>query len=187
MVRATHGVHNGAYFWEAQILPSDPIDEQAHVRLGWSTRMGELQAPVGYDKHSYAYRDQNGSKVHMSSRVDQYGEPFGPGDIIGMYLYLDIEDASNNQMRFFKNGKDQGIAFKGKEIPQGVYFPAVSVYKTAQVRVNFGPSFILRHDIYGANAVSEVQPMSPNDRKFHEQRILEVRQALSVAPQGGAP
>lgn len=31
--------------------------------------------------------------------------------------------------------------------------------------MNFGPSFILRHDIYGANAVSEVQPMSPEDRK----------------------
>ena len=35
----------------------------------------------------------------------------------------------------------------------------------ASVRVNFGPSFILRHDIFGANACSELQPMSPQDRK----------------------
>lgn len=177
MVRATHGVHNGPYFWEAEILPSDPPNEQAHIRLGWSTRLGELQAPVGYDKHSYAYRDINGSKVHNSNRVDKYGEPYGPGDIIGCYLYLDIEDSNKNQMRFFKNGKDQGVAYRGSEIPQGSYLPAVSLFKSAQARVNFGPSFILRHDIYGANAVSEVQPMSPEDRKLHEQRVLNIRQS----------
>ena len=30
--------------------------------------------------------------------------------------------------------------------------------------MNFGPSFVLKHDILGANAISEVQPMSPADR-----------------------
>ena len=68
-------------------------------------------------------------------------------------------------MRFFHNGIDQGIAYAGQEIPSGVYFPAVSLYMEAQVRVNFGPSFILKHDIYSANAYSEAQPMSPDDRK----------------------
>lgn len=58
MVRATHGVHFGSYFWEAEILPGQDAD--AHVRIGWSTREGELQGPVGYDKHSYAYRDLEG-------------------------------------------------------------------------------------------------------------------------------
>jgi len=48
------------------------------------------------------------------------------------------------------------VAFKGKEIPLGVYFPAVSLYMYSSVRVNFGPSFILTHDIFSANAVSEV-------------------------------
>lgn len=33
------------------------------------------------------------------------------------------------------------------------------------MRVNFGPSFIVKHDIPGTNAVSELQPMSPEDRK----------------------
>lgn len=58
MIRATHGVHNGAYYWECQILQS--VDINAHVRLGWSTRQGELQAPVGYDKYSFAYGDIKG-------------------------------------------------------------------------------------------------------------------------------
>ena len=38
--------------------------------------------------------------------------------------------------------------------------------------MNFGPSFILRHDIYGANAISEVQPMSPEDRKVARTTLL---------------
>jgi Set1/Ash2 histone methyltransferase complex subunit ASH2 len=58
MARASHGVHNGAYYWEIEILPSQ--GENSHIRLGWSTRQGELQAPVGYDKFSYAYRDISG-------------------------------------------------------------------------------------------------------------------------------
>jgi hypothetical protein len=33
------------------------------------------------------------------------------------------------------------------------------------VRANFGPSFIKRPDIPGVNAVSELQPMNPEDRK----------------------
>ena len=44
----------------------------------------------------------------------------------------------------------------------------MSHFKQAEVCVNFGPSFILRHDIYGANAISEVQPMSPEDRKVSQ-------------------
>ena len=45
--------------------------------MGWAQRSGELQAPVGYDKWSYAYRDLQGSKLHNSVRIDGFGEPFG--------------------------------------------------------------------------------------------------------------
>ena len=69
-----------------------------------------------------------GSKIHSSSRDDKYGLSFGPGDIIGCYLFLDDQNPMTNQMRFFKNGKDQGIAYSGKDLPSGVYFPAVSLY-----------------------------------------------------------
>jgi hypothetical protein len=58
MARATHGVHRGAYYWEAFILPDS--QKHSHVRIGWCTRQGELQAPVGYDQYSYAYRDEAG-------------------------------------------------------------------------------------------------------------------------------
>lgn len=46
MVRATHGVHNGAYYWECQIVKLNDFycnnpQTDPHVRIGWSTRQGE--------------------------------------------------------------------------------------------------------------------------------------------------
>lgn len=186
MVRASHGVHNGAYYMEIQVLPSDGPD--AHIRVGWSTRLAELQAPVGYDKYSYAYRDINGSKVHQSKRDDSYGDSYGPGDIIG--CFIDLNEYCN-EIRFFKNGKDQGVAYSGKEIPQSVYYPAVSLYMKAIVSVNFGPSFIIKPETshiftkietgtskipISIIPVSELQPMSPDDRKVHEARISAIKE-----------
>jgi len=122
-VRATHGVHSGAYYYETEILfpthgtVSATADAgsgvcvssvaNCNVRLGWSTRQGELQGPVGNDTHSYGYRDISGSTLHKGVRTDGYGDSYGPGDIIGCFLNLDPGNVTNNQMRFFKNGVDQ--------------------------------------------------------------------------------
>lgn len=187
MARATHGVHRGEYYWECQILPSD--DPNAHVRVGWSTEKGELQAPVGYDKFSFAYRDLGGSKVHNSQRIDNYGEAYGPGDIVGCYLYIatvELGSTTNkNEMRFFKNGKDQGVAYSGDQIPSGagwVYYPAVSLYMEAEVSVNFGPTYIVKPaTALFMNAVSELSPMSPEDRQKHEQRIAQIKTTLTAS------
>jgi hypothetical protein len=76
-----------------------------------------------------------GSKVHNSQRIDNYGEPFGVGDIIGCFIHLSEDEKLSqvpNRIAFFKNGVPQGSgdAFSGSdtEIPPGVYFPAVSLY-----------------------------------------------------------
>ena len=42
---------------------------------------------VGYDAHSYAYRDVEGSKVHRALR-EPYGRSFAEGDVVGCYLHL---------------------------------------------------------------------------------------------------
>jgi len=191
MVRGSHGVHGGAYYWEVLILEPESDPENAHIRLGWSTRQGELNAPVGFDKWSYGYRDINGSKCHDGVRDDGYGEGYGPGDVIGCYLRLDLE-TGNNLMHFFRNGVDQGVAYAGDELRAGVYFPAVSLFNRAKVSANFGPSFIfepqfdIRRGETGTmsshpnppNAVSEVQPMSPDQRKVHEEKILFLRNKI---------
>jgi len=44
--RATHGAWHGAWYFEVRVAH---LGATGHCRLGWSTRKGELQGPVGYD------------------------------------------------------------------------------------------------------------------------------------------
>jgi len=147
----------------------------SHVRLGWSMRTADLQAPVGYDKWSYGVRSIKGSKIHCSLREDNWGgEPFGPGDVVGCGISM-VSDGNEkekeregsggetingrgqqtrgneNHIRFFKNGLPMGefVISKGKReggaafiVPDGVYYPAISLYMGATVKVNFGPNFV---------------------------------------------
>ena len=80
MVRATHGVASGSWYYEIKVnTPQN--GEDGHTRLGWCTEMGELQAPVGYDDNSYAYRDRvahaaidsPGSTFHKSNGAEYGG------------------------------------------------------------------------------------------------------------------
>jgi len=109
--------------------------------------------------------------VHKSERIDDYGEPFTVGDVIGCLITLD-ENPIFNKISFFKNGKDQGIAYSGEEVPPGIYFPALSLYMQAVVRVNFGPTFIEKYEISGVQAISELQPMNPEDRQVSLQLTM---------------
>lgn len=53
MVRATRGGTEGAWYYEIVVKA---LGKTGHTRLGWSTWKGDLQAPVGFDINSYAYR-----------------------------------------------------------------------------------------------------------------------------------
>ncbi len=44
--RATHGAWHGTWYFEVRVAH---LGATGHCRLGWSTRKGELQGPVGYD------------------------------------------------------------------------------------------------------------------------------------------
>jgi len=198
---------------EKEGKPVDPAGFGAHVRLGFSNRTGDLQAPVGYDKWSFAIRDIGGSKIHCSKREDNWGgESFGPGDVIGCAISLVPRkdtllappaaatahvpgsvvpelttttttvvgangnngggtSAPQNQIRFFKNGVPMGqlLNAKGKKessaafyIPDGVYYPAVSLYMGASVQVNFGPHFICppRKTSSAVSGLAKYKPVS---------------------------
>lgn len=41
---------------------------EPHWRLGWSTGYASIAAPVGYQQHSYGYRDVDGAKVTDGNR-----------------------------------------------------------------------------------------------------------------------
>jgi len=58
MIRGTHAVNSGSYYFE--VLLEDCPSENVHYRVGWASRFGELQGPVGYDKFSFGFRDVDG-------------------------------------------------------------------------------------------------------------------------------
>ena len=59
----------GAWYCEVAVVR---LGGTGHVRVGWSSRKAELQAPAGFDVHGYSYRDVAGDKVH-NGRRDPYG------------------------------------------------------------------------------------------------------------------
>ena len=99
--------------------------EGSPVRLGWARRKAPLNGPVGLDGHSYGYRDKFGEKVHLS-RPRPYGQPFGTGDVVGMYICLpprrkgDPRDAHDPA-----HVKRERIAieFKGQEYYESLEYP----------------------------------------------------------------
>jgi len=164
MVRSSFGIKEGSWYYEIEIS-----SHQGNTRLGWSTEKGDIQAPEGYDKYSYSYRDKEGTKFHQS-RGAPYGASYGSGDIVGFFIRLppspkkDIEKKpetadplpvmdvvpkkkeeeeptrlDNSEIRFFKNGIDQGVAFSN--IYEGKYYAAGSLYGGGYVKFNFGPNF----------------------------------------------
>ena len=89
------------------------------------------------------------------------------GDVVGCLIDLGPNE-NYSEVRFFKNGVDQGQAYGyeiGTLIPKGVYFPAISLFGTARVRVNFGPSFIepIDNTKFSYNSYCDVQPMNARE------------------------
>jgi Set1/Ash2 histone methyltransferase complex subunit ASH2 len=170
-VRASHGAHEGCFYFEATITNLGP---SGGARIGWSTRRAELQAPVGYDAHGFGVRAATGEKVSGAVRRP-YGVPFSaPGSVLGCFLYLppggrrlergrgdvvvwkgepylvDRPEAPAKPLlgsiiAFSVDGAFQGVAWS--DVPEGTYYPTVSLFTLpgqappAKVRLNFGPNF----------------------------------------------
>ncbi|ESO89813.1 hypothetical protein LOTGIDRAFT_218660 [Lottia gigantea] len=174
MIRASHGVRYGGWYFEATI---EEMPQDSAVRIGWSQSLGNLQAPCGYDKFSYSWRSRKGTVFHQS-RGKHYSNGYEEGDVVGFYIelpkpedpgkllnttykdrplvkfksHLYYEDKDNvsesekslkphygSKLIMFKNGKNQGVAHQ--DLYEGNYFPAVSLYKSIVVNMNFGPDF----------------------------------------------
>lgn len=176
MIRATHGVNFGAWYYEATLLDGEQTPDRpgAHTRIGWSQKYGNLQGPCGYDMFSYSWRDSPGSKFHCSKGAEFGLDGYGPGDVLGLFIEMPMTENSviptrskdekaveykgrvyfeekdnvdkskilpcrGSRLVCFKNGVSQGVMFE--DIFEGTYYPAVSLYMGAKVRLNFGPNF----------------------------------------------
>ena len=96
MLRATHGVSRGAWYFEATVRERPGV---AALRMGWAQPLANLQAPCGYDKFGYSWRSHKGTVFHDSvgktySRLVATEESggYGAGDVLGFYIYLPLEN-----------------------------------------------------------------------------------------------
>lgn len=106
MTLGTHGAAAGCWFFEFKVLgllgsTTDDTDapppavgpavapavappgrseaaaqRTAHTRLGWATAEGNVDAPAGYDRHSFSYGSKSGGRIHQSRRR-AYAEAYG--------------------------------------------------------------------------------------------------------------
>ncbi|PNF32762.1 Set1/Ash2 histone methyltransferase complex subunit ASH2 [Cryptotermes secundus] len=84
MVRATHAVSRGSWYWEATI---EEMPESSATRLGWAQEYANLQAPLGYDKFGYSWRSRKGTRFH-ECRGKHYSSGYGEGDTLGFLIIL---------------------------------------------------------------------------------------------------
>uniref|UniRef100_A0A287D6U5 Set1/Ash2 histone methyltransferase complex subunit ASH2 n=1 Tax=Ictidomys tridecemlineatus TaxID=43179 RepID=A0A287D6U5_ICTTR len=141
MVRASHGVRKGAWYFEITV---DEMPPDTAARLGWSQPLGNLQAPLGYDKFSYSWRSKKGTKFHQSIGK-HYSSGYGQGDVLGFYINLpeDTETAKSLPDTY----KDKAlIKFKSYlyfEEKDFVDKAEKSLKQTphSEVSINFGPCF----------------------------------------------
>ncbi|XP_024082819.1 set1/Ash2 histone methyltransferase complex subunit ASH2 isoform X1 [Cimex lectularius] len=87
MVRATHSVSRGTWYYEVTI---DDMKDGSASRLGWAQEYANLQAPLGYDKFGYAWRSRKGTRFH-ESRGKHYSDGYAEGDTLGFMIDLPID------------------------------------------------------------------------------------------------
>uniref|UniRef100_A0ABD2WQJ0 RING-type E3 ubiquitin transferase n=1 Tax=Trichogramma kaykai TaxID=54128 RepID=A0ABD2WQJ0_9HYME len=137
-VRANTGVFKGKWQYEVQ-LGSNGV-----MQIGWGTADCKFsqESGVGDMVNSYAYDGNRIRKWNVSTH--KYGEAWLSGDIIGCAI-----DFDNENITFFRNGKNLGIAFEKISMGPGiVYFPTVSLTFTENLTANFGTT-PLRYPVSG--------------------------------------
>ncbi|KAJ2384272.1 transcription factor, contains a PHD finger motif, partial [Coemansia sp. RSA 2603] len=94
MAKASHGVESGAWYFEVDVL--QPVRPEFNLRVGWSQISGELNATCGYDVFSYSVRAKPSTRFHAAIG-SPYGEEYGPGDTLGLLIYLPTLDDDEKQ------------------------------------------------------------------------------------------
>ena len=69
MVRASHYVSTGSWYYEVTV---NNMPDTSAARIGWSQKLGNVQAPLGYDKFSYSWRSRKGTRFVQNSFILHY-------------------------------------------------------------------------------------------------------------------
>ncbi|XP_016066078.1 PREDICTED: set1/Ash2 histone methyltransferase complex subunit ASH2 isoform X4 [Miniopterus natalensis] len=113
---------------------------------------GDLYRACLYERVLLALHDRAPQLKISDDRLTVVGEKGYSMALIKFksYLYFEEKDfvdkaekslkqTPHSEIIFYKNGVNQGVAYK--DIFEGVYFPAISLYKSCTVSINFGPCF----------------------------------------------
>lgn len=100
MVRATHNVSRGAWYFEVRV---EDMPEGAAVRMGWGQEYSNLQAPLGYDKFGYSWRSRKGTRFHESHGKHYSEGGFATGDVLGFLIELPQEQGEEYLPNTFKD------------------------------------------------------------------------------------
>ncbi|XP_049783196.1 set1/Ash2 histone methyltransferase complex subunit ASH2 isoform X2 [Schistocerca cancellata] len=150
MVRATHSVTAGIWYYEATI---EDMPEGSATRIGWGQNYANLQAPLGYDKFGYSWRSRKGTRFH-DSRGKHYSLAYEEGDVLGFLIILPESEVGNyipptykdKPLVKFKNHlyyEDKDRVTECLKSLKPVKGSKIVFFKNG---VNQGPAFI---DIYG--------------------------------------
>ncbi|XP_073818714.1 set1/Ash2 histone methyltransferase complex subunit ash2 isoform X3 [Musca autumnalis] len=99
MVRATHSVNRGRWYYEVTI---EEMPEGSATRMGWGQEYGNLQAPLGYDKFGYSWRSRKGTRF-SESHGKHYSDAYVEGDTLGFLIDLPEEKEVDYLPNTFKD------------------------------------------------------------------------------------
>ena len=143
-LRATQGVLPGSSSLYYEVSPCAPVGSSLNegdwlkgvIRAGFATAACE-HLHLGTDAVSFGF-GSSGVKSHSSSFID-YGEAWGPGDVLGVYLRCADANEKRAKIEYYLNGQSLGVAFEIRiELENELFYPAICGRKGAQVKTNFG-------------------------------------------------
>uniref|UniRef100_A0A914I702 B30.2/SPRY domain-containing protein n=1 Tax=Globodera rostochiensis TaxID=31243 RepID=A0A914I702_GLORO len=117
VVRATHSVCHGSWFYEMDFLAQP---DESHVRVGWAQANAILLASLGYGKFGYSWRSKHGTAFHDAYGKHFHKRGFRQGDVVEItaqgFAPSDVLPASRKDCDLIKF--KQIYFFEEKDEPQ---------------------------------------------------------------------
>ncbi|KAG5444000.1 transcription factor, contains a PHD finger motif [Clonorchis sinensis] len=112
-------------------LPVSEALAKVNAVSGQSTNVGSKTRPLMVNQLLETYKDRPLIKFRNSYYFEEKDEPTKAEKALRVL--------PGSKISFYRNGECQGTAFT--DIYAGLYYPAISIYRSATVSVNFGPNF----------------------------------------------
>jgi len=138
-VRTMYGVKTGKLAYEVKVIENLNVDHlpkdepNPHVlRVGWSVNTTSLN--LGEEALSYGYGGTG--KASTECKFNDFGETYGPDDVITAYIDLESEPVT---ISYSKNGEDLGTCFEVEKstLEDQALFPHFMT-KNTEFECNFG-------------------------------------------------